>query len=152
VDVGRERWYHPVAVLGVGVGGAARRGGLHGLEQGAAHDGPGGGAVHVHGGELLAVAGGALRRRERREMQARLSRRRHGGDRLVGGERHGSSGGRVSEASSHGKAAAVPEQEVLATRGEEEEEVLSVMAMGVARAGWIGGDLWGRRGQGGIYR
>jgi hypothetical protein len=65
------------------VGGAARRGGLHGLDTGAA------------GGVLLAVAraGGDPRRRERRKMPPRLRRR---GDRGVVGDessvlRHGGS-------------------------------------------------------------
>ena len=140
--------YHPVvAVLGVGV--APRRGSLHGLEPGATHDGAAG-SGEVNGGVLLAVEGGALQRRERREMPAGRRRRRHGGDHVLAGVggvlRHGSSDRR-------GMAATAPEQEVLATeRGGLEEEVLSVIAMVVTSAG-MGGLVvwsWGRREQGHI--
>jgi hypothetical protein len=51
---GARNTYHPVAVLQLG--GAARRGGLHGLDPGGAGDDASGGKVHLHGGVLLAVA------------------------------------------------------------------------------------------------
>jgi hypothetical protein len=70
------------------LGGAARRGGLHGLDPGGAGNGASGGEVHLHGGVLLAVA-------------------RAGGDRVVGDEGgvlcHGGRDG--PEASSQGRGA-----------------------------------------------